>query len=525
MEIKKILIANRGEIALRIIRTCQEMGIKTVALCPQKGDEDNFLETKLADEFYFLKEEGVKGYLDKKRIIEIAKKAKVDAIHPGYGFMAENWKFAKFCQKNKIKFIGPHFKVLKKFEDKIEAKKIARKLGIPTLPASDGKIKTKKDLVKWMQRIKPPFVLKALKGGGGIGLRVIDGKIGFGDVFSSCVDLQKQMAMAFSETDFFLEKYLRSPRHIEFQILGDGKKVLHLGERECTIQRRNQKLLEEAPSVFLNQKERAKLGKLAVSLGEYLKYEGAGTVEFLLDADKKFYFLEVNPRIQVEHTVTEAITNIDIVEQQIKIAQGEEIPFSQSDISIQGWAIEARINAEAPEDNFQPKAGTIKKYLPPGGQHVFLHSFCQNGQKIEPYFDSLLSKLICWGRNRKEAISRLKRALDEYIIEGIPTTIPFFKILLKNENFINGNFATDFIEKNEILKEIRKAKVIQEEGLIEETLKEPILEEKEIAEILFKAYQSFKTSQQEKIEKKEHNRASNWVMAERMKMFDSVNHR
>ena len=509
MKIKKILIANRGEIALRIIRTCQDMGIKTVALCPLKGEESNFLETRLADEYYFLEKEGSSGYLDQKRIIEIAKKAKVDAIHPGYGFLAENWKFAKSCRKNRIEFIGPHFKTLKKLEDKIEAKKIARRAGIPTLPASKGSIKTKADLVKWVWKIKPPFILKARKGGGGIGIRVIDGKIDFGDIFSISAGIQRQMARSFSDTDFFLEKHLRNARHIEFQILGDGKNIVHLGERECTIQRRFQKLLEEAPSPSLDEKTREKMANLAVRLMKQLKYQGAGTVEFLMDKDKNFYFLEVNPRIQVEHPVTEAITGVDIVEQQIRLAQGQQVPFSQDDISFNGWAMEARINAEDPKNNFRPGPGTIQKYLAPGGRGIFVHTFLHEGQEIYPHFDSLLAKLIAHNKTREGAIKRLKNALDEIAIEGIPTTIPFFKLLLKNNEFLKGNFNTNFIEKTRIL-----------DRLLPQPLCEPVIskriEEKEIAELVFRVYEAMRKSE---VSAKKAS-ASNWLMAERLKMFE-----
>ena len=510
MEIKKILIANRGEIALRIIRTCKEMGIRTVALCPLPGQEENFLETSLANEYYFLEKEGATGYLDQKKIIEIAKKAKVDAIHPGYGFLAENWRFAKLCQKNNIKFIGPHFKILKRLEDKIEAKKIAKEIGIPVLLDSGGPIRTKRDLVKWARRIKPPFVLKAQKGGGGIGIRVVNGELSFGELFAISLGIQRQIGLAFTESDFFLEKYLPKARHIEFQVLGDGEKFLHLGERECTIQRRFQKLLEEAPSPFINENDRKKIGRLATQLIEKLKYKGAATVEFLLDKDKNFYFLEVNPRIQVEHPVTEAITGIDIVEQQIRIAQGEKIPISQDDIIFRGWAIEARILAEDPQKNFQPSPGIIKKYFPPGGQGIFLHTFLKEGQEIYPFFDSLLAKLISLGKDRNEAISRLKRALDEILIEGVPTTIPFFKILLKNKNFLEGNFTSDFIERNGILEKLKAQPQFKE---IKEK-KEEELEEKEIAEIIFKIYQALKKTKI--ISEKE--TPSNWVMVERLKM-------
>ena len=293
-KIKKILIANRGEVALRIIRTCKEMGIKTVALCPMSGQEKFFLETKLADEFRFLNKEGAQGYLDAKKIIEIAKEAKADAIHPGYGFLSENWKFAGLCQKNKIKFIGPSPKILKIFEDKIEAKKFAKLAGLPTLPASTGSIKTQKDLMKWAEKIGSPFVLKAQRGGGGIGIRIVGGEITLNQISSISSDIQRQMSVSFADADFFLEKYLAEAKHIEFQILGDGKNVVHLGERECTIQRRFQKLLEEAPSSFLDEKLRNKMGSLAVNLIKKLKYKGAATVEFLIDKNKNFYFMEVS---------------------------------------------------------------------------------------------------------------------------------------------------------------------------------------------------------------------------------------
>jgi len=514
MEIKKILIANRGEIALRVIRTCKEMGIKTVALCPQAGQEQNFLETNLADEYYLLEKEGVQGYLDQKRIIEIAKRARADGIHPGYGFLAENWRFAKFCQKQNIKFIGPHFKVLKKLEDKIEAKRIAQKVGIPTLPASDGSIKTKGDLFKWVFKIRPPFVLKARRGGGGIGIRVINGEISFGEIFSISLGIQRQMALSFSNTDFFLEKYLPEARHIEFQVLGDGQNFLYLGERECTIQRRFQKLLEEAPSTFLDEKKREEMGNLAVKLVRELRYRGAATVEFLMDGDKNFYFLEVNPRLQVEHPVTEAITGIDIVEQQIRISQDGRIPFFQSDVFLNGWAIEARINSEDPQKNFRPASGTIQKYISPGGQGVFLHTFLHDGQEIYPYFDSLLAKVISWGKDRKEAIQKLKRALNEIIIEGVPTTTPFFRKLLENRSFLKGDFTTNFIEKSGILQEISPQPAVRRILRVRE------IEEKEIAEIVFQIYQALKKSE---LIPAGPESASNWLMAERLNPAPNFN--
>jgi acetyl/propionyl-CoA carboxylase alpha subunit len=507
--IKKILIANRGEVALRIIRTCKEIGIKTVALCPEKGQESNFIETSLADEFYYLEREGAKGYLDIKRILEIAKKARVDAIHPGYGFLAENWLFAKLCEKNKIKFIGPHYSVLKKLEDKLETKKLAWKIGIPTLPMSEDSINSLRDLRKWILKISPPFVLKARKGGGGIGIRSINGEISFGEIFTLALGIRKQMSMAFSDTEFFLEKYLPNSRHIEFQILADGEKFLHLGERECSIQRRFQKILEESPSPFLDEKTREKMANCAIRLAKELKYTTIGTFEFLIDENKNFYLLEVNPRLQVEHPITEVRTKIDLVEQQIRICQGEKIKASQEDIVFEGWAIEARICAEDPLQNFKPSTGKIEKYLPPGGQGIFVHTFLHEGQEIFPYFDSLLMKLIAYGKDRKETIAKLKRALEETIIEGIRTNIPFFKVLIEDEDFINGNFTTEFIERKKLIEKIRGIQVSRQ---ILPTKKE--ISEEEIAELVYKIYQLLKK------EKKEKEEVSQWQLVERLKMFD-----
>jgi len=504
MKIRKILIANRGEIALRIIRTCKEMGIKTVALCPMPGQESNFLETNLADEYHFLNEEGSAGYLNPKKIIGIAKKSQADAIHPGYGFLSEDWRFARLCHKKKIKFIGPNFYTLRSFEDKIEAKKIARKLNIPTLPASDS-IKTKKDLFKWAVKIKPPFIFKAQKGGGGMGIRVIDDQASSSDLLGVTLGIQRQLAAGFTSFDFFLEKYLPEAKHIEFQVLGDGKNTVHLGERDCTMQRRFQKVLEEAPSAFLDEKTRRELGQLAVNLCQKLKYQGAATVEFLIDRDHNYYFMEVNPRLQVEHPVTEAITGIDIVKEQIRIAQEEELSISQTDVTLNGWAIEARINAEDPLKNFRPSPGKIKKYVPSGGQGIFVHSFLHDSQEIYPFFDSLLAKIIAYGKTRKEAVEKLKRALDETIIEGVTTNIQFFKTVLKNKSFLSGDYYTNFIEKNGVMKELICTPL---QGKRKFSLEE--LDDEEIANIVCQIYRNMKIQ--------EGNRASKWTMSQRLKM-------
>ena len=514
MEIKKILIANRGEIALRILRTCHEMGIKTVALCPMPGQERNFLETSLADEFYFLDKEGSQGYLDKEKIIEIAKKAKVDAIHPGYGFLAENWQFALMCDKNRIKFIGPHFKTLRTLQDKVEAKKIAKKIGIPTVPASDQSIKNKKDLIKWADRIKPPFIIKAQRGGGGMGIRVVNGQMNYEEMMALSLGVQRQMAGAFDDVDFFLEKYLPEVKHIEFQVLSDGRKAVHLGERECSIQRRFQKLVEESPSPALDPELRAQMGAWSVKIAEYLRYEGAATVEFLLDKDKNFYFMEVNPRIQVEHPVTEAVTGIDIVEQQIRIAEGKRLSFTQDSVYQNGWAIEVRVNAEDSQKNFVPSPGTVIKYIPPQGQGVFVHSFLQDGQEVYPYFDSLLAKIIAYGKDRESAIKKLARALSETNIEGVATTIPFFKLLLEKEEFTSGDFYTNFIEKSGILRELMLKPYLQKKM----ACNHKDIEEKAVADIAYRVYQEVKSVSE--TSGTGIGRASKWVMADRIGLIE-----
>jgi len=507
VEIKKILIANRGEIALRIIRTCREMGIKTVALCPRPGMEKNFLETSLADEFYYLENDGPAGYLDKEKIIALAKGAKADAIHPGYGFLAENWRFSLMCEKSRIKFIGPNWRTLRAFEDKIEAKKIAKKIGAPTVPASDSSIKSKKDLIKWAEKIKPPFIIKAQRGGGGMGIRVVNGQMNYEEMMALSLGAQRQIAGAFDDVDFFLEKYLPRVKHIEFQILGDGKKAVHLGERECSIQRRFQKLVEESPSSALDADLRAKIGAWAVKIAEHLRYEGAATVEFLLDDDKNFYFMEVNPRIQVEHPVTEAVTGIDIVEQQIKIAQGEKLSFGQDSVYQNGWAIEVRVNAEDPHKNFVPAPGTVAKYIPPQGQGVFVHSFLQDGQEIYPFFDSLLAKVIAYGKDRPAAITKLKRALSETVIDGVATTIPFFQALLEKEEFARGDFYTNYIEKSGIIREMMLKPYLKKKIVCEPK----DFGEEAVAQIAHKIYQEMKNV----AGGTQNGNLSRWVLADR----------
>jgi len=455
MKIEKILIANRGEIALRVIRTCREMGIKTVALCPQKGLEEDFLETQLADEFCYLERDGLLGYLDQKRLIALAKEFGCQAIHPGYGFLSENSDFAALCQSNGIKFVGPSASIIKKLGDKIEAKRIAKECGLPILPSTLEAVKDAKECAKYVKEIGLPCMLKAVDGGGGIGIEVID-KNNFKNLEEIFLKLQRLAQNAFGSSRIFIERYLVGPRHIEFQIIGDGQgNVIWLPERECSIQRRHQKLFEEAPSVFIDNFLRLKMGGAAVKIGKFLKYEGVGTVEFLVDKDKKFYFGEVNPRLQVEHTITEAITNIDLVEQQLLIASGEKLKINQWQASnFSGHAFELRICAEDPCHNFQPQSGLVHKYLAPGGRGVEMHTFLQSGQHIFPFFDSMIAKMVVFGNTRQQAIKRALRALNELRLEGIKTNIPFHKTLLSNAKFQKGEMSTKFIEEEKIIENI-----------------------------------------------------------------------
>ncbi|MFH0987698.1 MAG: biotin carboxylase N-terminal domain-containing protein [Patescibacteria group bacterium] len=491
MVIKKILIANRGEIALRIIRACKEMGIRSVALCPQKGQEEHFLETKFADEFYFLQEEGILGYLDQRKIIQIAKAAKVDAIHPGYGFLSENGDFADLCKRNDIKFIGPRGETLRRLGNKIEARKIAQKVGCPLLNGTLKPIESEMDCLRVAKKTETPFLLKAADGGGGIGISVIrdrDQK----KLLETFNRLRREAKVAFGSDMIFIEKFLEGPHHIEFQIIGDGKgKVVHLGERECSVQRRFQKLIEEAPSPFLDKGLRKKMGKFAVKIAERLNYENVGTVEFLVDRDRDFYFIEVNPRLQVEHPVTETVTGIDIVEQQIKIAQGEKLDLKQRKIRMSNWAMEFRICAEDAAENFGPRPGTITNYLAPGGKGVEIHSFCRPGQKIFPYFDSLIAKLIISGKDRTSVIKRARRAFDEFIIEGVPTLIPLFKVILGEKAFIDGDLSTCFIKDRNIIEKLRVERAISPKRVFfsEDSSKE--IDKKDIAMIAARLFKDF----------------------------------
>ncbi len=447
---KRVLIANRGEIALRIIRACRELGIKT-AIIYTKQDKST-LAVKFADNKYYIGK-SAKSYLDYKKIIKIAKKAKADAIHPGYGFLAENSDIAALCEKKKIKFIGPSSKSIALLGNKDKARQTIKKLGIPVIVGTKS-LKDEKDAVSSAEEIGYPVILKAVAGGGGKGMRIVKNKKDLSSAFKSA---QSEAESSFDNKTLYMEKYMKEPRHIEFQVLADKSgNAIHLGERECSIQRRHQKLIEEAPSTVLNKKLRERIGDAAIKIVKAVKYQGAGTVEFLLDKKKNFYFMEMNTRIQVEHGITEMITGVDLIKEQIKIAAGAKLAYKQEDIKIDSSAIECRINAECPAEDFRPQAGTIVNYLPPGGPGIRVCSSCHTGHVISPHYDSLIAKLMCRGQNRNEAIAIMKRALDEFIIEGVETTVPFHKAVLNSKSFAEGEISTHFIEKNNILESLQK---------------------------------------------------------------------
>jgi acetyl-CoA carboxylase biotin carboxylase subunit len=448
---KRVLIANRGEIALRVIRACRELGIESIQIYTKPDSKS--LSVKFADKAVKIGN-NASDYLNMHKIIKIAKRAKADAIHPGYGFLAENAGFAKLCKENKIKFIGPSYTAILAMGDKINAKNLIRKSGVRVL---EGTNKPVHDVAKGKQiaeKIGYPVIIKAAAGGGGKGMRIIEKEEDFESGFKSC---QTEAESAFKNKDVFIEKCVVEPRHVEFQILADGKgNVVHLFERDCSIQRRHQKLIEEAPSAALSGELRKIMGKAAITVASAIKYEGAGTVEFLLDKNNNFYFMEMNTRIQVEHGITEMITGIDLVKEQIKVAAGAELSHKQEDIKIEGWAIECRINAECPAEGFCPSTGTITNYLPPGGPGIRVSSSSHSGQEVNPHYDSLLAKLMCHGKTREETIERTKRALNEFIIDGVNTTIPFHKTVLNNKAFLKGDINTSFIDINKIIEKVKK---------------------------------------------------------------------
>lgn len=444
MQFSKILIANRGEIALRILRTCEEMGIATVAV--HSTIDRHALHVQLADEAVCIGEPpSSKSYLNIPNIIAAALTRNATAIHPGYGFLAENARFSEICADHQISFIGPTPAAIRAMGDKSTAKATMQQAGVPTVPGSEGLLVSEAEAVKIARKIGYPVMIKATAGGGGRGMRLARDESEFSKLFNAA---QGEADAAFGNPGLYLEKFIDRPRHIEFQILGDRYgNVIHLGERDCSIQRRHQKLLEEAPSPILSEELREKMGQAAVRAAQSINYVGAGTVEFLLDQSGGYYFMEMNTRIQVEHPVTEMITGLDLIAEQIRIAQGEKLPLTQEQVVLRGHAIECRINAEDPDHNFRPHPGRISGYLPPGGPGVRMDSHVYTDYEIPPYYDSLIGKLIVWAPDRKGAIRRMKRALLECAITGLPTTIGFHQRILENPSFLRGEVYTNFVEQ------------------------------------------------------------------------------
>ena len=440
----KILIANRGEIALRIIRACKELGVRSVAIYSEA--DVNSLHVRFADEAICIGgSPSSESYLNIPAIISAAEVTDVEAIHPGYGFLAENSHFAEICHSCNIKFIGPSVENMKLVGDKMAAKQAMKKAGLPVIPGSETVVKDKDQALKIAKRIKYPVFIKAAGGGGGRGMRIAHNDVRLASAFYMA---KSEAELAFGVGDVYIEKSIDTPRHIEFQILADEhKNLIHLGERDCTIQRRHQKLIEESPLSAIDNKLRKRMGEAVIKGLKQIRYVNAGTVEFLLDKNKNFYFMEINARIQVEHPVTEMVTCIDLIKEQIKIASGEKLNIKQEKVNFNGHAIECRINAEDPDNKFMPCPGRIETYHAPGGRGVRVDSHAYVGYDIPSYYDSLLAKLIAHGNNRQEAIYTMQRALDEFIIEPVKTTLPFHKRVFSDQVFIEGRVHTGYVDK------------------------------------------------------------------------------
>ncbi len=440
---KKILVANRGEIALRVIRACKDMGIRTVAV--HSTADANSLHVRFADESVCIgPPKSADSYLNVPAIISAAEITDAEAIHPGYGFLAENASFAEICNSTGIRFIGPSPESIKLMGDKAKARETVKKAGVPVLPGSDGIVTEENSAVEIARELGFPVIVKAAAGGGGKGMRVVMEEAEFGNAF---IMAQTEALAAFSNADVYIEKYILQPRHIEVQLMADEKgNVVYLGERECSIQRRHQKLIEEAPSVIVDENLRRKMGEMAVAVAKSVKYRNAGTIEFLMDESRNFYFMEMNTRIQVEHPVTEMVTGIDLVKEQIRVAAGLPLSFVQDQVSIKGHSIECRINAECPE-KFTPCPGKVTAFNPPGGPGVRVDTAAYTQYVIPPYYDSLIAKLIVHAETRDDAIVKMNRALDEFIVEGVKTTIPVHKKILAEQDFQQGNISTKFMER------------------------------------------------------------------------------
>ncbi|KAB8128469.1 acetyl-CoA carboxylase biotin carboxylase subunit [Gracilibacillus oryzae] len=449
--IKKLLIANRGEIAVRIIRTCKEMGIETVAVYSEADREA--LHVKMADEAYCIGPKlSSESYLNFTNIMSVATLTDSDAIHPGYGFLSENADFADICQACNVTFVGPSSFAIQKMGTKDVARETMKAAGVPVVPGSNGIIESEEQGLEVANQIGFPVIIKATAGGGGKGIRVARNEE---ELTKGIRVTQNEAEKAFGNPGVYLEKYIEDFRHVEIQVLADNHgNAIHLGERDCTVQRRLQKLIEETPSPAIDEKMRKKMGDAAVKAAKAVNYSGAGTIEFIFDnKENKFYFMEMNTRIQVEHPVTEMVTGVDLIREQINIANNEPLSYKQEDITFEGWAIECRINAENPERDFMPSPGEITMYLAPGGYGVRVDSAAYPGYQIPPYYDSMIAKLISYGKTRKEAVDKMKRALDEFVIEGVYTTIPFHRKMMVHPVFVEGDFNTRFLEKYSIMKD------------------------------------------------------------------------
>ncbi|MEQ1656180.1 MAG: acetyl-CoA carboxylase biotin carboxylase subunit [Nitrospira sp.] len=439
---KKILVANRGEIAMRIIRACRELNIATAAIYSEADSTGIYV--KKADEAYLVGPGPVKGFLDKQQIVDLALRIGADAIHPGYGFLAENAEFAELCQASGITFIGPSPSAINAMGSKIKARDLAKAIGVPVVPGTEGGVTDMKEALAFAKEAGYPVMIKASAGGGGRGLRVVRTDA---ELRENMEVASREALAAFGDGAVFIEKYVERPHHIEFQILADKHgNTIHLGERDCSIQRRHQKLIEIAPSLILTPRLRAEMGAAAIQIAKAVSYDNAGTVEFLLDQDGRYYFMEMNPRIQVEHTVTEQITAIDIVRNQISIAAGKPLEIQQSDVTLQGYSIQCRINAEDPRNNFRPCTGTITAYLSPGGIGVRIDGAVYKDYTVSPYYDALLAKLTVRGRTWEETVSRMRRSLEEYVLRGVKTTIPFMKAIMQDQDFRAGRFDTSYLD-------------------------------------------------------------------------------
>ncbi|MEK7315064.1 MAG: acetyl-CoA carboxylase biotin carboxylase subunit [Candidatus Eisenbacteria bacterium] len=441
--IQKILVANRGEIALRVVRAARELGIKTVAVYSEADRES--LHVRLADEAVCIgPAPSSASYLYIPRIISAAEITAADAIHPGYGFLSENAHFAEICESCNIRFIGPTSEMIRTMGDKAVARKTAVAAGVPVTPGSEGVLHSPEEALETAQALGYPVIIKAAAGGGGKGMRVAWDEA---SLRNGVLTAQAEAEANFGSGQVYLERYVEKPRHIEFQIIGDRHgNIVHLGERECSIQRRHQKLIEESPSVALSPELRAKMGEAAVRAAGAIGYDSTGTIEFLLAPNGEFYFMEMNTRIQVEHPVTEEVTRLDLIKAQIAVAAGERLPWKQSEITFQGHAIECRINAESPDRNFRPSPGLVKYFHAPGGPGVRVDSHLYSGYTVPPYYDSMVAKIICWGRDREESIARMRRALSEIVVDGIETTAPFHRRILADEGFLKGEIHTGYLE-------------------------------------------------------------------------------